>query len=140
MPHDRRILVIANETVVGEALHDAIAEHAGEVFVVAPALNSRLRHWVSDVDGARRGAEERLQQCIDRLAAQGIEARGWVGDADPLQAIEDALKVFAADELILATHPEGRSHWLERDLVRKARERFSQPIRHVVVSLDWIPA
>jgi hypothetical protein len=51
-----------------------------------------------------------------------------------LQAIEDSLKLYAADELIIATHPEGRSNWLERDLVQKARARFHQPIRHVVVS------
>jgi nucleotide-binding universal stress UspA family protein len=130
----RRVLVVANETVTGDELHEAIRQAGGEVLVVAPALNSRLRHWVSDVDRARRGAEERLQDCIDRLAAHGIEARGWVGDGDPLQAIEDSLKLYAADELIIATHPEGRSNWLERDLVQKARARFHQPIRHVVVS------
>ena len=136
----RRILVVANETVAGAVLHDAIRARAGEaghaeVLVVAPALNSRLRHWISDVDEARRGAEARLQSTIDRLAALGIEARGLVGDADPLQAIGDALNLFAADEIIVATHPEGRSHWLERDLVRRARARYPQPIRHVVVDL-----
>lgn len=136
----RRILVVANETVGGAVLHDAIRARTGsdgraEVLVVAPALNSRLRHWVSDVDEARRGAEARLQISIDRLAAHGIEARGLVGDADPLQAIDDALKLFAADEIIVATHPEGRSHWLERDLVGRVRARYLQPIRHVVVDL-----
>jgi hypothetical protein len=133
----RRILVIANETLVGEVLHRVIQERAagGEVLVVTPALNSRLRHWISDVDAARRRAEERLQECLDRLAAYGVDARGLVGDADPLQAIGDALKLFAADELIIATHPEGRSHWLERDLVRRARSRYPQPVRHVVVDL-----
>jgi hypothetical protein len=134
MEPKRRILVVANETVAGDELHAAIREAGGEVLVVAPALNSRLRHWASDVDRARRGAETRLQDCLDRLAASGIEARGWVGDGDPLQAIEDSLKLYAADELIIATHPEGRSNWLERDLVQKARVRFHQPIRHVVVS------
>jgi hypothetical protein len=136
----RRILVVANETVVGAVLHDAVRARAGkdgqaEVLVVAPALNSRLRHWISDVDAARRGAEARLQLTIDRLSGVGIEARGLVGDADPLQAIGDALKLFEADEIIVATHPEGRSHWLERDLVGRARARYSQPIRHVVVDL-----
>ena len=57
-------------------------------------------------------------------------------DANPLQAMEDALRTFGADEIIISTHPEGRSHWLERGVVVHARERFAVPITHVVVDLD----
>jgi GNAT superfamily N-acetyltransferase len=139
-PTGRRILVISNETVTGAVLHEAIRFRAknvgGEVLVVAPALNSRLRHWLSDVDGARRGAEARLEVSLKRLAAAGVRARGQIGDGDPLQAIADALSVFSADEIIIATHPEARSHWLARDLVGRARARFAQPILHIVVDLD----
>jgi hypothetical protein len=135
----RRILVISNETITGTVLHEAIRFRAknvgGEVLVVAPALNSRLRHWMSDVDAARRTAEERLEASLKRLAAAGIRARGEIGDGDPLQAIADALSVFAADEVIIATHPEDRSHWLAHDLVGRARARFDQPILHIVVDL-----
>jgi GNAT superfamily N-acetyltransferase len=136
----RRILVIANETVEGDVLHETIRFNASEartaeVLVIAPALNSRVRHWISDEDEARRRAELRLAVCIDRLAAAGIEAIGWVGDADPLRAIQDALHFFAADVIIIATHPEGRSHWLARNVVGRARLRFAQPIRHVVVDV-----
>jgi hypothetical protein len=138
-PSGRRILVISNETVIGTVLHQAIRFRAknvgGEVLVVAPALNSRVRHWVSDVDAARRAAEERLQACLERLTASGISARGEIGDGDPLQAIADALSTFAADEIIIATHPEERSHWLAHDLVGRARARFHQPILHIVVDL-----
>lgn len=134
-----KILVIANETLDGDLLHDAIRAAGGEVLVVAPALNSRLRHWLSDSDGARAAAERRLEACLERLARLDVHASGWVGDGDPLQAIDDALRVFPADELIVATHPEGRSHWLERDLIRRAAARFGQPIRHVVVSLEEVP-
>ena len=134
----RRILVISNETVTGTVLHQAIRFRAhnvaGEVLVVAPALNSRLRHWMSDVDGARRAAETRLNACVKRLVAAGIRARGEVGDSDPLQAIADALSVFRADEIVIATHPEGRSSWLAGDLVARARVRFDQPILHIVVA------
>ena len=56
-------------------------------------------------------------------------------DQDPMQAIEDALRTFGADEILISTHPEGRSHWLEQDLISKARERFALPITHVVVDL-----
>jgi len=134
-----RILVIANETVEGRQLHDAVLARAGEaetaeVLVVCPALNSRLRHWVSDEDGARRKADRRLRSSLLRLGGEGVVAEGWVGDADPLQAIADGLRVFAADELIIATHPEGRSNWLEHDLIGRARRQFELPITHVVVT------
>ena len=70
------------------------------------------------------------------MRAAGIDARGEIGDGDPLQAIEDALRTFAPDELVISTHPAGRSHWLERDVVGGARERFALPVRHVVVDLE----
>jgi hypothetical protein len=106
------------------------------VLVVAPALNSRLRHWTSDEDAARAGAQERVERSVDRLREAGIDARGEVGDGDPIQAIEDALRTFGADEIVISTHPEGRSHWLERGVVDTARERFELPITHVVVDLQ----
>jgi hypothetical protein len=142
-PHaagERRILVIANETVGGQTLRSMILEKSRgvreEVLVVTPALNSPLRHWVSDEDQARADAQERLNASLAELAQAGVQARGEVGDGDPLQAIEDALRTFGADEIILSTHPEGRSHWLERGVVEKARERFAVPITHVVVDLE----
>jgi hypothetical protein len=140
-PHERRhILVIANETVVGRALEEEVRYRArgyrAEVLVVAPALNTPLRTWTSDVDGAMRDARERLNQSLGALLAAGVEARGEIGDGDPLQAIEDALRTFGADEIIISTHPPGRSNWLERDVVTKARERFPLEITHVVVDLE----
>ena len=68
--------------------------------------------------------------------ATAFQAEGEVGDGDPLQAIEDALRTFGADEIVISTHPEGRSHWLERNVVGAARDRFAVPITHVVVDLD----
>jgi hypothetical protein len=142
-PHaegERRILVIANETVGGHTLRSQILEKSldvrEEVLVVTPALNSPLKHWVSDEDQARADAQERLNASLSELADAGVQARGEVGDGDPLQAMEDALRTFGADEIIISTHPEGRSHWLERGIVEKARERFAVPITHVVVDLE----
>jgi nucleotide-binding universal stress UspA family protein len=139
-PDERRILVIANETVGGEALRERIRERGlgkqTEVLVVCPALNTPLRHWASDEDPARAQAAQRLQASLDRLEQAGIETRGEIGDGDPLQAIEDALRTFGPDEIIISTHPEGRSHWLERGVVTSARERFAVPITHVVVDLE----
>jgi len=97
------------------------------VLVVAPALNSRLRRWLSDEDEARRQAEERAEACVSRLERSGVHACGRVGDADPLQAIADALPVFAADEIVIAAHPE-RSGRLADDVTTRARNRFALPI------------
>ena len=104
---------------------DAEAVEVGdaEVLVVAPALNSRLRHWLSDEDGARRRAEERVAAYVDRLVRAGAHARGSVGDADPVQAIADALVTFAADEIVIAADAE-HSH----RLASLARKRFALPI------------
>jgi hypothetical protein len=139
-PGERRILVIANETVGGGALRKQVEERSAgydtEVLVVSPALNSPIRHWASDEDPAREEARRRLETSLQRLRENGIEARGEVGDADPLQAIEDAVRTFGPDEIIISTHPEGRSHWLERGVVAGARERFAVPITNVVVDLE----
>jgi hypothetical protein len=142
-PHaegERRILVIANETVGGHTLRSLILERSldvqEQVLVVTPALNSPLRHWTSDEDGARAAAQDRLDASLARLADAGVQARGEIGDGDPVQAIEDALRTFGADEIIISTHPEGRSNWLERGVVENARQRFAVPIRHVVVDLQ----
>ena len=138
--NERRILVIANETVGGERLREEIRSRSEgvdeHVFVVCPALNSPLRHWASDEDGARVQAQERLNTSLSRLRQAGVDARGEIGDAEPLQAMEDALRLFGADEIIISTHPEGRSHWLEKGIVDGARERFAVPITHVVVDLE----
>lgn len=134
-----RILVVANETVGGDELHELLGRKSAgvgeDVLVVCPALNSKLHTWLSDEDGARAAAEDRLDACLTRLRDAGIAARGTIGDGDPLQALEDALRVFPADEVIISTHPPGRSNWLERGVVEQARLRFDVPVTHVVVDL-----
>jgi universal stress protein family protein len=139
-PGERRILVVANETVGGSDLLDRIRELGKgaqtRVLVVSPALNTPLRHLASDEDPARAAAQERLDRSLARLEREGIAARGEVGDGDPLQAIDDALRTFGADQIVISTHPEGRSNWLERGVVTGARERYAVPIHHVVVDLE----
>ena len=118
------VLVIALDAASPLDLDDA------EVFVVAPALNSRLRHWLSDDGGARRIAGERLAACLDRLERTGLHATGRVGDADPLQAVADTLPTFAADEIVIAAHPE-RSRDLAQKVALGVRERFALPVHDV---------
>src|SRR4051794_37658551 len=124
----RRILVIANETVAGEALNQAIrfrARHgSAEVLVVVPALGARLRRLAP---GPRGAAEDRLARSLERLRGAGVRARGRLGDADPLRAIGDALGSFVADEILVATHPEARAARLAGDVVARAGSRFGGP-------------
>jgi len=134
-----KVLVIANETVGGDELLALLGTRSidldEQVLLVCPALNSRVRTWTSDEDPARAGAQERLDASLSRLAEAGVSARGEIGDGDPLQALEDALREFPADEIGVSTHPPGRSHWLEQGVVEQARQRYDVPITHVVVDL-----
>jgi nucleotide-binding universal stress UspA family protein len=139
MTNNHHLLVVANETVEGTVLVETVRDIAlsrdADVFVVAPALNSRLRHWMSDSDRAHGAAKQRLENTLARLKDAGVRAGGEVGDADPLLAMEDAIHIFPADEIVIGTHPEQRSNWLAHDLVRRARVRFRMPVFHVVVDL-----
>jgi len=136
-----RVLVVANQTVGGRALLDEVCkrckERGSEVFVVAPALGvSPLQHWASDTDQATEEAKQRLERSVAELRRELPATTGEVGDSDPLVAIEDALRKFPADELIVSTLPPGRSRWLERDVVEKVREQVGLPVTHVVVDLE----
>jgi len=138
-PDEHRILVVANETVGGPELLAVVRERAtaaAVVHVVCPALNSPLKTITSDDDAARVEAQRRLDASLASMRDSGLDVTGEVGDGDPVQAIEDAMRTFRPDELILSTHPEGRSKWLERGVVARATERFELPLTHVVVDLD----
>lgn len=139
-PDERRVLVVANETVGGDELVSAISTLAltqtTSFLVICPALNSRLKTWTSDEDLARAAAQERLGATLERLGSVGIEARGEIGDSDPLVAVEDAVRTFRPDEIVISTHPPGKSNWLERGIVDSVRVRFDVPVTHVVVNLD----
>lgn len=137
----RRILVVANETCAARGVVEEVAYRAGdggEIMVVAPALaRTRLEHWLtSDLERRRDEARERLEASLRAMQAAGLRASGHLGDADPLQALDDALRVFEPDEVVIATHPPQRSGWLERQVVRRARERYALPITHVVIDLE----
>jgi hypothetical protein len=135
-----RLLVVANETVGGEALREEIRERCRnrdcEILVVTPALAaSRAEHWASDVDEAMELARQRMELSLIEIDRLGLKARGEIGDSDPNVAIEDALRVFAADEIVISTHPPHRSRWLEHGVVARARNEIDLPITHVVVDL-----
>jgi GABA permease len=125
----RRVLVIANETCAARGVVDEVRYRGGpgaEVMVVAPALaRGRLEPWLSsDSERRRADALERLDASVTAFTDAGIPAQGALGDADPMQALDDALRTFDPDEVIISTHPPQRSNWLERQVVAKARERY----------------
>ncbi len=136
-----RLLVVANETVGGVPLLDEIGErcrgHECEILVITPALTaSRAEHWASDIDEAIVLARQRMELSVIEIKQRlDIRARGEIGDSDPNVAIEDALRAFPADEIVISTHPPASSRWLEQGVVERAREGIDLPISHVVVDL-----
>ena len=116
----RNVLVVALDAVIPTHLSGT------KVLVVAPALNSWLRRWLSDEDGARRRAEERAAAVADGLEQSGVHAEGRAGDGDPLLAIADALSTFPADEILIAAQP-GRSSQIAEELGSRAQARFALP-------------
>jgi hypothetical protein len=138
-----RVVVVATAADTAslreEVVHTRVGAQDCEVLLVCPALNSRLAHWVSDVDGAEAAARLRLDAWLGALDDAGVTARGAVGDPDPLQAIEDAMWLFGADELVLATNPPDRMHRLERGFAARAQRRWAVPVTHVGGELDLAP-
>jgi len=137
----RRLLVVANQTVGGRALLTEIKNRSrgveSEILVVTPALvSSRAAHWSSDLDEGMELARQRLELSLQAIEEAGLRARGQVGDEEPNVAIEDALREFPADEIIISTHPPERSRWLEKGVVERARREIELPITHVVVDLE----
>jgi GABA permease len=137
-----RLLVIANETVGGRSLLGEIERRCSgrrsEILVVAPPhTHSRAEHLASDVDEAIREAEERLRASLRTMRERGLAVEGRVGDHhDPTESLEDALREFAASEVIISTHPPERSRWLEWEVVDRARRDLPLTVTHVVVDLE----
>jgi len=130
--------MLVSETVSGEVVREALgSERAGEaeVLVVAPALNSKLRFWVSDPDGAIERADAVQEESVQRMDEEGIDAAGDTGDSDPIQANQDTLATFPADEIVICSHSEGKQNWLEDGLVDDVKERFAdRKVRHYEVA------
>ena len=122
------LLIVALDPAIPVEVPDA------DVLVVAPAVNSWLRRWLSDEDAALRQAEERVTAYVDQLEEGGVHAVGRVGDADPLQAIADALSTFRADEVLIAADAETGAR-AAHGLVTRARRRFSVPVSSAEESL-----
>ena len=133
----RRLLVVATTPVEQNALRKRVQEHAGdrevEVRVVAPAVELSPLQWLaSDEDKAREEAAGIAQEAEEAVQPEAERVEAEVGDTDPLQAIEDELRQFPADEVIVVTRPEDEARWLEEGAADEARERFRLPVTHLL--------
>jgi predicted deacetylase len=136
------LLVIANETVAGRALTDAVKRRADEadefqVTVVCP-VNAPREGYVVYEDTRRAAARRRLDKTLAQLQEVGISADGFVVETDPVDAVRDALAQLEppVDEIIVSTHPRERSGWLRRNVVDRIRKVAGRlPVEHVVVDL-----
>ncbi len=136
-----RVLVLSSQAVVVGPLlaeiESRVRGRGSEILLVIPALTgSRAARWASDVDAAMGEARRQMELSLRSLERAGLRARGQVGDPDPNVALEDALHVFAADEVIIAVLPPDLSLRLEHGVVERAREETDLPVTHVVVDPD----
>jgi hypothetical protein len=133
-----RLLVVANQTLGGQELvAELIArEPRPELRIVAPILVSRAKYVMSDIDTELGLARERLDQMLAWARRQGFAASGEVCAEGPLTALEDELRSFGPEEVLISTHTPERSNWLEAGVVERAREELDIPVAHVVVDLE----
>jgi hypothetical protein len=134
-----RLLVVANETVAGKSLLDAVRRHAAEgdvtVTVLCP-VNQPREGYVVYQDSRRAAAGRRLEQTLAQLRGAGIAGHGFVVEAGPVDAVRDQLAQEPSDRIIVSTHPQQRSSWLRRDVVEQLRSvAGATPVEHVVVDL-----
>jgi hypothetical protein len=133
----RVLLVVDGLCTVGDlqSLADARGEGRAAVFVVAPAVSSRLARLTGDEE-AYTNAQQHLEDTVRALTNLGFEASGHLGSHDPLQATDEALREFPADEIVFALHGGDEAEWLEQGVVGLARSRYSVPVSEMELSRD----
>jgi hypothetical protein len=133
-----RILVLANEGLGGTQLADELRSHTNggrsHVRVVVPALASALKRITSDVDDEIGRAEADAEQLVGEVNDAGLDAEGFVGDADPTQALEDALKTYPADEVIVVNPEADAMGRLERAATARAKDATPIPFTGIHVA------
>jgi hypothetical protein len=126
-----RALLVVDDSCTTAELESLRDERARTVaFVVAPAVSSRLDRWTGD-ERAYTQAKEALDATVGALSDLGIEATGHIGSHDPLQAADDGLREFPADEVVFVLHGSDEADWLEQHVVELGRERYPVPVREI---------
>jgi len=133
----KNLLVVATAPIEPDRLRTLVREHAGtggRVRIVAPAAGVSPLQWLaSDEDEARLEAEGVARRAADAVEPEAAVIETEVGDPDPVQAIEDALRTFPADEIVLVTREGDAAGWLEEGAAEAALERFGLPVMHLAV-------
>ncbi|HEY8624624.1 MAG TPA: hypothetical protein VIL82_01335 [Solirubrobacteraceae bacterium] len=134
-----KLLVLTSEPISAQQLRDALPRDIdpqdAEVMLVAPAFHeSALRFWVSDADDAIARADAIRRESVERLGAEGVPASGDTGEADPLDAIEDALETFDAERIVLFTHPQSDQRYREDVDEAAIAQRFGRPVDRAEVA------
>jgi hypothetical protein len=128
-----KLLVLTPEPLDADALRAVAGDEAddAEVMVVSPATTqSGLRFWMNDIDEAIERAQETAEETADRLEAEGIDAVGDSGEAEPVLALQDALATFPADQIVVFTHPEDEEHYREAE----GLDELGVPVRFAEIS------
>ena len=132
-----KLLVLTPEPIDAKLLRATLGEEVrgAEVLVISPATNqSKVAFWVSDPDEAIEEAEVAQEETVERLEEEGVDAAGDTGEAEPAQAIQDALATFKADRIVVFSHPEGDRDYREDEGLSGAEERFGVPVTHALIS------
>jgi hypothetical protein len=130
------ILVVAGERLAGEDLGRELRSAGGtdvELDVLAPILASRSHQLAGDIDRERDDAQQRLEASLAWATAQGFAAKGEVGDSDPLLAIEDELRDFGVNEVVIVRHARERRSWLANRMLSYLTKELEVPVREIVV-------
>jgi hypothetical protein len=129
-----RVLLVADERSSGSDLAGALRSHSDgrsvSVFVMTPPLRSRLA-YLADDQGGYDDAASRLTATLEELRGAGLLVNGQISASDPIQAADDGLRLFPADEIVFLTHADGETNWLEKGVVGQAESRYGVPVRHL---------
>jgi hypothetical protein len=127
---EANVLVVANQTVLGDPLLDRIRQRAEQspaaFLIISPQ---------GDAEGSYEDAERRLLRAVTVLRGDGIEAHGQISHPDPFAAVLQTIEDERVDELIVSTFPDARSGWMRRNLLERLREATKLPVDHVEVDV-----
>ncbi len=137
-PDTKTILVIANETLGGRELIEAVRERAADDvrFVLCVPQNKPGAGLVIYTDAVFDAAQVRVDLALEVIRGMGIRAIGEVGDPDPYSATMDAVGEYRPQEIIISTYPETRSGWLRRDLIERVSDATGLKVTHIVNDID----
>jgi hypothetical protein len=135
----KTILVVANETLGGRQLIEAVRSRAAKRdvrFVLCVPQNRPRAGLVIYDDAVHDAAQARVDLAVGFVRSEGMEALGEVGDPDPYTATIDAVREYKPTEIIISTYPETRSGWLRRDLIERITQATGLPVEHIIADID----